>query len=119
MKPHAPDTLQVSVPTLTPLCALAGAVNADARATADARTVARRNLPIMLDAPQVGGRPPCPTNDRARQPSASNSAVAATLCGIRPGAVTIAPCRPRLETSAPPTRSEERRVGKECRSRWS
>ena len=32
---------------------------------------------------------------------------------------TKAPIRPKIAPDAPAARSEERRVGKECRSRWS
>src|SRR5436190_7459210 len=41
----------------------------------------------------------------------------ARASGPRIGAVKIV--RPAMAPSAPPIRSEERRVGKECRSRWS
>src|ERR1019366_10009587 len=37
----------------------------------------------------------------------------------RRGKRLIACSRPAFTDDAPPTRSEERRVGKECRSRWS
>src|SRR5438132_13273798 len=33
--------------------------------------------------------------------------------------VCTAPCRRRCRNASPKARSEERRVGKECRSRWS
>ena len=44
---------------------------------------------------------------------------AAAVLGIRPGAVRMRLTRARRALRAQLERSEERRVGKECRSRWS
>ena len=56
----------------------------------------------------------------AKPPVAASPAVSAKAAGVdgaKPVAVAAAPAA-ALATPAP-ARSEERRVGKECRSRWS
>src|SRR2546430_5890570 len=71
-------------------------------------------LPISRPATAAPSSPQASATRPSTQPSATRPAGAAPgTAPARPGA----PARP--STPPRPNRSEERRVGKECRSRWS
>src|SRR5256885_1251389 len=67
----------------------------------------------------IPARPGCVPLPPSRQESARPAHSGGGLIPARPGCVPLPPSCQETSAHVPGARSEERRVGKECRSRWS
>src|SRR5256886_12363913 len=74
-------------------------------------------LPISIHL-EMASPNPAPGRSPVRVRAESARQKRSKMCGRSPGAMPI-PVSATLRVTRPFARSEERRVGKECRSRWS